>query len=78
MSLCSDRAVKEPFRFTLARALSPDEIERRVKMFSQFLKNLVGFRQGKQSSIRGSWSPKEYSEFRLMMRQVPKTKAFEM
>jgi hypothetical protein len=73
------RAIKAPpFKFTLTRVLTSDEIERRVKMFNEFSKNLVGFREGKQSSIRGGWNPKEYSEFRLMMRQVPQTKAFEM
>ena len=58
--------------------LSPEEMDIRVKIFAQFVKNLVGFRQGKQSSCRGAWTAKEYGNVRMMLREVPKGKAFEM
>jgi hypothetical protein len=63
---------------TTARGLKAEELERRVEMFTLFAKNLVEFRQGRQSSCRGAWTSKEYSEIRLMLRQVPKEQAFEM
>jgi hypothetical protein len=52
--------------------------ELQKQTFVQFVNNLVGFREGKQSSCRGSWTSKEYSEVRLMLRYIPKTKAYEM
>jgi hypothetical protein len=62
----------------VSAVLSPEEIKHRTDVFAQFSKNLVGFREGKQSSCRGAWTAKEYSNVRLMLRQIPKPKAFEM
>jgi len=59
-------------------ALSSEDIEIRRQMLADFSRYIVGFREGKQSSCRGAWSSKEYSEVRLMLRQVPKAKAFDM
>ncbi len=58
--------------------LTSAEKECRADVFAEFVKYLVGFREGKQSSCRGSWTAKEYSDVRLLLRQVPKTEALEM
>jgi hypothetical protein len=67
-----------PMLTQMKTVLSSEEIEHRAEIFAQFTKNLVGFCEGKQSSCRGGWTAKEYSNVRLMLRQVPKTTAFEM
>ena len=65
-------------RSTMPRVLTTEELEHREATFARFTKNIVEFRQGKQSSCRGAWTSKEYSEVRVMLRQVPKEKALEM
>jgi len=72
------RSQLSSFRQIGVPALSPAEIECRRELLAEFSKFLVGFREGKQSSCRGAWSSKEYSEVRLKLRQIPNTKAFEM
>lgn len=63
---------------TAARGLTAAELQRRTQIFARFSQNLVEFHQGKQSSCRGAWTSREYSEVRLMLREVPKSLAFEM